>query len=132
MSYFFPGGGQFYSDESGKGALQLSLFIGGIILAIAEAPYDEYTDHYDDDGYYLYTSSDHHGNDGACAGGIILALGSWIWSVADAPGCAEKYNRDHGLTLYEDPLKQKSLALEPVLFNKNDLSNAGVQVAYRF
>jgi len=140
MSYIFPGGGQFYSNESGKGALQLSLFIGGIILAIAEAPYDEAydvpTDYYYSDGTYAYTDYEteykHHGNDGACAGGIVLALGSWIWSVADAPGCAEKYNREHGLTLYEDSLKQKSLALEPVLFDKNDLSNAGVQVAYRF
>jgi hypothetical protein len=133
MSYFFPGGGQFYSDQSGKGALQLGLFIGGIIVAIAEAPQYEYTDYYDDWGYYEGTNRTlKSGNDGACAAGICVALGSWIWSVIDAPGCAEKYNREHGLALYENPLKNQSLAIEPVLFNAKNQPQSGMQVAYRF
>lgn len=129
LSCYYPGGGQFYSGQSGKGALQLGLVIGGIILAVAEAP--QYEDYYDYWGYYVGTEKT-GGNDGACTAGICLAVGSWIWSVVDAPGCAEKYNREHGLTLYEDPLKQKTLALEPVLFNKGDVSSTGMQVAYRF
>jgi len=129
MSCYFPGGGQFYNGESGKGALQLGLVITGIIVAIAEAP--RYDDYYDYWGEYLGTEKT-GGNDAACAAGIVVAVGSWIWSVVDAPIGAENYNRAHRLGLYEDPLKNRSLAVEPVVFGGTNKDKSGLQVAYRF
>lgn len=129
MSCFIPGGGQFYNGESGKGALQLGLFIGGLVVAIAEAPH--YTDYYDYWGDYVGTEKS-GGNDGACAAGVIVAATSWIWSIIDAPIGADNYNRHHGMTLYENPLKNRTLAVEPVLFNAKNQPQSGMQVAYRF
>lgn len=133
LSCFFPGGGQFYVGDMGKGMAQLGLFIGGIALAIASAP--EYTDvdYYDGYGWYIGTERTRTGgDDGACAAGIVLALGTWIWSALDAPITAENYNRQHGLSLYDDPLKNRSLAVEPVMFGGEKKDASGMQVAFRF
>lgn len=137
MSCFIPGGGQFYNGENGKGALQLGLFIGGLAVAIAQAPRYEYNvvDYYDDYGYYIGSDtvrSRTGGNDAACTAGIVVAAGAWIWSIIDAPVGADNYNRHHGMTLYENPLKNRTLAVEPVLFNAKNQPQSGMQVAYRF
>jgi TM2 domain-containing membrane protein YozV len=132
MSCYLPGAGQFYNQEPGKGVAQLGLFIGGLVIGIAELPYDKAVVTGYDEWGNAYGYYEHHGNDGASAAGFVLAGVVWIWSVVDAPGGAERYNRKHGLSLYEDSLHHKSLALEPVLLRENERPDPGMQVAYRF
>jgi hypothetical protein len=133
MSCVFPGAGQFYNGEGGKGFLQVSLFIGGLALAIAEAPRYGWVDYVYEDGSYAYSEKVQTGGDeSACAAGVVLAAGTWIWSVLDAPGGADRYNRKHGLTLFEDLLKGRTVAVEPVLFGGKKQDASGVQVEYRF
>jgi hypothetical protein len=71
----FPGAGQFYNGESGKGAIQLALAGTGVIVAVngianANAPITEM--------------------------GLLLWLGSSTWSWIDAPLSASRINRERG------------------------------------
>jgi|GEM_PF-1947262 hypothetical protein len=132
MSCFLPGAGQFYNEEAGKGLLQLGLFIGGLAVAISEAPEEGWVEVYSPGGLYLGTELRSEGDESACVAGLLVAGGAWLWSVLDAPGGAERWNRRHGLALYEDPLGHQTLAVEPVLFGGKTQDSSGVQVAYRF
>ena len=77
------GGGQLYAGETKKGAVLMTTELVGAGLVIHElATCDE-----------LLTE----GCDDVKLGlGAVLALGSWIVSMVDAPGAARRYNEKHG------------------------------------
>ncbi len=83
LSFLIAGGGQLYAGETKKGAVLMTTELVGAGLVIHElATCDE-----------LLTE----GCDNVKLGlGAVLALGSWIVSMVDAPGAARRYNEKHG------------------------------------
>jgi hypothetical protein len=88
FSVIFPGGGQFYNGEAGKGVLFFVLEVGGI--AGSELAAQDYN-----------TCEDNIGS--GCSGkqtleyvGVGVAIGSWIYSLVDACAGAHRHNRNLG------------------------------------
>jgi hypothetical protein len=82
LSFLITGGGQVYAGETGKGVALFLLNVGGAALAINGLAQC--------DGYYSNGC-----NDGQVAIGAALLVIPWIYSMADAPGAAGRYNRKH-------------------------------------
>jgi hypothetical protein len=82
LSFLVAGGGQLYAGETKKGVVLMALELAGAGLVIQElATCDE-----------LLTG----GCDDTKMGvGAVLALGSWIVSLIDAPSAARRYNEKH-------------------------------------
>lgn len=82
LSFLIAGGGQLYTGEKKKGVLLMLTELAGAGLVVHElATCNE-----------LLTGSC---NDAKMGLGAVLALGSWIVSMADAPGAARRYNEKH-------------------------------------
>jgi TM2 domain-containing membrane protein YozV len=86
LSFFIPGAGQVYNGEYGKGALQFGMFYAGAIIAISNMDWD----------FIWGETDDFEGNSGLLFLGSALALGSMIWSIADAPKSANRINEENG------------------------------------
>ncbi len=82
LSFLITGGGQVYAGETGKGVALFLMNVGGAALAINGLAQC--------DGYYTNGC-----NDGQVAIGAALLVIPWIYSMADAPGAAGRYNRKH-------------------------------------
>ena len=81
LSFLITGAGQIYAGETGKGVSLLLMDVAGAALLInwvAECG-----------GYGSGC------NDAQAGVGAALVLGTWIYSMADAPGAAGRYNRKH-------------------------------------
>lgn len=82
LSALIAGGGQLYAGEKKKGVALMLLELGGVALA---------------------ASADALAGDAAYAdaapifAGVLIAGGSWIYSMADAPRAARRYNYKHAL-----------------------------------
>jgi hypothetical protein len=88
LSILLPGGGQYYNGQYGKGALMTGLSLASIVGVAASA--NSY--HYDDYGYY-------HSDSGFAAGFFaLLYVGTYLWSVIDAPISANKINKQNLLS----------------------------------
>jgi len=77
------GGGQFYSGETGKGAVLLGVGMGGLFLAIGSA-----------------TASCNYQNCSSGTGtaiGLLAYLGSWGYGIMDAGNAARRHNAALGL-----------------------------------
>jgi TM2 domain-containing membrane protein YozV len=85
LSFLITGAGQIYAGETGKGVSLLLLDIGGTALLI--------------NGAASCAGYGSHCEDGQIAAGAALALGTWIYSMADAPGAAGRYNQKHARAL---------------------------------
>jgi hypothetical protein len=84
LSVVVPGGGQFYSGETGKGAAILGVGMGGLVLGV---------------GLSGVSCSD-----SSCSThtaplllGSLAYLGAWIYGIADAGHSAERMNTLHGI-----------------------------------
>jgi hypothetical protein len=83
LSFLLAGGGQLYAGEMKKGVVLMATELVGAGMVIHElATCDE-----------LLT--------GGCADvklglGAVLAVGSWVVAMVDAPGAARRYNEKHG------------------------------------
>jgi hypothetical protein len=82
LSFLITGGGQVYAGETGKGVALFLMNVGGAALAINGLAQC--------DGYYSNGC-----NDSQVAIGAALLVVPWIYSMADAPGAAGRYNRKH-------------------------------------
>lgn len=85
LSFLITGAGQMYAGETGKGVSLLLLDIGGTALLINGVA-----------GCGGYSSEC---DNGPIAVGAALVLGTWIYSMADAPGAAGRYNQKHARAL---------------------------------
>ena len=85
LSFLITGAGQMYAGETGKGVSLLLLDIGGTALLINGVA-----------GCGGYGSDC---DNGPMVVGAALVLGTWIYSMADAPGAAGRYNQKHARAL---------------------------------
>jgi TM2 domain. len=81
LSFLITGGGQVYAGETGSGVALFLVDLGGAALMINGLQ--------ECGGYYSGC------NDGKIGVGAALVLGSWIYSMVDAPAAAGRYNRKH-------------------------------------
>jgi len=86
LSLIFPGGGQYYNGQIGKGVIMDLMFFGGIGAALTLG-IDEYS-------YYGFT----YGSEANAFFWIGLGLASTaeIWSIIDAPISANNINKRRG------------------------------------
>jgi hypothetical protein len=77
LSALIAGGGQLYAGETKKGVVLTVMEVGGVGMTAASTVVDG-------DASY-----------GLAAYGIVAALGSWIYSMIDAPHAARRYNEKH-------------------------------------
>jgi len=82
LSFLIPGGGQYYNADYLKGGIMTGVYVGGWILMISGI---SSTSFYDNGGTALTIA------------GAGLILGSYIWSIIDAPIGAQNYNEKMGL-----------------------------------
>ena len=85
LSFLITGAGQMYAGETGKGVSLLLLDLGGTALLINGAA-----------GCGGYGSDC---DNTQIAAGAAVALGVWIYSMADAPGAVARFNRQHARAL---------------------------------
>jgi hypothetical protein len=82
LSFLIAGGGQIYAGETKKGVLLMLAELGGAGLIIHDlTTCDE-----------LLTVGC---NETKQVAGAVLVLGSWIFSMIDAPGAARRYNEKY-------------------------------------
>lgn len=79
LSVVIPGGGQFYSGETGKGAMILGVGMGGLIVGSA------------------LTASSSDANATPFLLGTLAYLGAWVYGIADASSSAQRMNTKHGV-----------------------------------
>jgi len=115
VSLLLPGGGQFYNGEVGKGALMLGAFTVGYVLALSSL---------DDDTW------ENDGPDVSAQAGAIIALGTWLWSMIDAPVSASKINRENGWTLA--PFPDKDITLSVAGLSTDGKTAPGVVLSWKF
>ena len=110
-SFFFPGAGQMYAGEAGKGAALFVAsnvgFVATVVGLVASPGVHQCTQ--------LMPSTDPFGNsytvtritscsdsrapeNALAIGGAVLWIGSWIYSMADAGNAVRRWNERHGLT----------------------------------
>jgi len=77
LSLVFPGAGQFYNGDVGKGLAQDALVGVGLALILAESHKDSFGEQ----------------NETFKSIGIAMVGGAWIWSIIDAPISANKKNK---------------------------------------
>ncbi len=81
LSLIVPGLGQHYNGQHGKGALQEVLFVGGVFAFAG--------------GLAVGWNDPSEGGAAAlCATGAIMTVGSYVWSVVDAPASANRINKE--------------------------------------
>ncbi|MCP4456736.1 MAG: hypothetical protein GY816_01715 [Cytophagales bacterium] len=96
LSYFLPGGGQFYNGQKSKGIALLSSSATGVILvltSLGEAGangLEELTVH----------------NETTFLIGVTMILGSSLYSIIDAPIVAIKLNKQNGVAFRIKPILQ--------------------------
>jgi len=83
LSLVFPGAGQYYNGDVGKGLTQDALVAVGLVLVISEA---------NKEGQNSYYGLE-KGNSTFKATGIAMVLGASLWSIIDAPISASKKNK---------------------------------------
>jgi hypothetical protein len=79
LSVVIPGGGQFYSGETGKGAMILGVGMGGLIVGSA------------------LTASSNDASATPFLLGTVAYLGAWVYGIADASESARRMNTKNGV-----------------------------------
>lgn len=98
FSAVVPGGGQFYTGETTKGATILGLWAAGWILPGVFA-YNEASDCSFDPYSGDYGNCDPDGIMAAAYLGYAVSLGSWIYGIVDAGNAAKRANTRLGIAL---------------------------------
>ncbi len=95
LSFFFPGGGQFYNGENSKGAIMLGVAATGILLFIV---------FFDEGKTFIWAEEEEDFTDNQTLSltGLFMAVGAMIWSWIDAPISASRINKEHGLAIASD------------------------------
>lgn len=103
LSIFFPGGGQFYAGDEGKGAALMFLGIGAPIAGIlASQPngwgYGSNQSHCNSAPFGFSSNNTCRGyNPGPAAVGIGVGAAAWLFGVATAGTDVEHWNQAHGV-----------------------------------
>jgi hypothetical protein len=97
LSFFIPGLGQHYNGQYVKGICQEVLFVGGILMW-EEAVRREWA-------YESWEEVQLH------AYGLVLAVGTWLWSVIDAPISANNINRERSWGRFSEFNNRNELGL---------------------
>lgn len=101
LSFFFPGAGQFYNGEAGKGAIMLGVSMAGVmVLMIAAAEDDDFWGNSSDDTAPAMVMMP-----------LAMIMGSWIWSMIDAPISATRINRERGWAIAPDKIDNLYLSI---------------------
>jgi hypothetical protein len=103
FSVLLPGGGQYYNGQYGKGALMTGLSLASLVGVAVNATNSAY--YYDDYGYFRSDS------ESAFGFFALLYVGTYLWSVIDAPISANKINKQNLLSLNLG--KNANLTLQP-------------------
>ncbi|MFY0687940.1 MAG: hypothetical protein JXQ90_12285 [Cyclobacteriaceae bacterium] len=124
FSGLFPGGGQYYNKQAGKGAIATVVGVTGLSMMIAGVSQLSYL--YEDDYYDYYDYLDDVETAAALstAGSVIYSL-NWLWSTIDAGVSATKLNRDYGLTFGIKPIRYQNLV-------SNQKISAGPTITIKF
>ena len=105
LSLFFPGGGQYYADEPGKGLAITLLAIGAPIIGyqnvnrvynndcVASTNNAQFNGQYCR-GHYDYTSA---------AIGLGVGITAWLYGIATAGRDAQRWNQAHGVRFVTAP-----------------------------
>jgi hypothetical protein len=133
LSCLIPGAGQFYSNQTKKGAIQFGGALVGYLAYFIARPhmgevwvYDYYSPSY---GYW---DNQEVGTGAVAYPGLILALGCHIWSIVDAPTTASRYNSTHGFALNEIPLRENLILSIAAIDFKRPLMGPQLAIQYRF
>ena len=112
LSFLFPGLGQYYNGEPGKAVLQEVLYVGGLVLALGAGTETDTKGSNPISAVEVTETNDWY------TAGLTLALGSWLWSMVDAPLQAGKINeqaeREDFGHLFEYAGDRYSLGLDPI------------------
>ena len=102
LSFVITGTGQFYNGENKKGVVMLAGAVTGFGMIVSQIENDAIPE-----------------DNGVVTAGAILALGSGLWSMIDAPMSANRINRE---------MRQASFHITPVV--TGDLVAANLTVTF--
>ncbi len=102
LSAVITGGGQVYNGETTKGVVMFAGGVTGFVMIFSQVDKDA-----------------SETNDGLVAAGALLAFGSGLWSMIDAPMSANRINRE---------MRQASFHITPVV--TGDLIAANLTVTF--
>lgn len=88
-----PGAGHFYAGENRRGAAALMVFAGGVALGGYDMDYYEKCDDWMFECSWELPAADER----RMSVSLVLVIGSWAYSVLDAPRAARRTNRRNGL-----------------------------------
>jgi TM2 domain-containing membrane protein YozV len=129
LSFLVPGAGQYYNGQITKGIIQDVLYVAGLTVALTAGIKTETTPYYSYGYYYSYYYDETTKSITAWYWiGLGVAIGSWVWSMIDAPISASAINREasshsYGHLFEYDFNQNTAVGLDPaVLRNGNGAS----------
>jgi TM2 domain-containing membrane protein YozV len=108
FSGLFPGGGQYYNKQVGKGVAASVIGVTGLTLMMVGVSESSYIYDYDYYDYDEYLDDLEYATSLIAAGSVIYSL-NWLWSTIDAGVTATKLNRDYGLTFSVKPIQYQNM-----------------------
>jgi hypothetical protein len=132
LSWLVPGSGQVYNNQPAKGIIQFGTCLAGYVVFLNQLPWTEEVHYWDQDlGAWLWKDEE-KGNGALAWSAFAVALGCHVWSMIDAPTTASRYNRDHGFSFNEIPLRD-NLALSFAQIDSKHLTiKPQLKLQYRF
>ena len=122
LSGFFPGLGQFYNGESGKGAIQMGMAGAGFLILLIGASMSA-VEVWDDWG-----TDSTEAPENIMVVGVALYLGAWVWSVIDAPSSAMEINDQNERQRHTRLIEFHDIGVSPIASRKA----LGARFAFRF
>jgi hypothetical protein len=112
LSFLYPGVGQFYNGQTGKG-ITMSVLATTSIIAAYIGIVNLHS--YDSDYYYDYRHEEIDEEMLTLSlAGLGISCGTWLWSIIDAPISANAINRRNA-ALSWDLGKKNTLSLDPAM-----------------
>jgi hypothetical protein len=100
LSFIFPGGGQYYAENAGKGFAITALAIGAPIIGYANVQHDRGC--FNNPGGFADPCR--HGTDWTPAAiGLTVGIGSWLYGIATAGTDVQHWNQKHGVRFVSAP-----------------------------
>jgi hypothetical protein len=114
LSFFFPGGGQYYAGDPGKGFMLTLLGIGAPVVGYANVTRESpiYNGVGTPPAGYYNCPTGGSGFFGRCgyrydwtpaAVGLTVGIGAWLYGIATAGSDVQKWNKAHGVTFVRAP-----------------------------
>ncbi len=112
LSFLFPGGGQYYAGNDGKGFLITALAIGAPIIGYANVNH-QHGDIAETPGGPMsacnvfgpggQTQGCHRTDWTPAAVGLTVGIGSWLYGIATAGSDVQHWNQAHGVRFVSGP-----------------------------